>query len=50
MIKPIDSTSFKYHHPLKTEWLKGKLPTVKYGIYGKELTPKTVSIEHNIPV
>jgi hypothetical protein len=50
IIKPIDNTTFKYHHPLKTAWLKGELPSVKKGIYGVELTKKNVSIEHIIPV
>lgn len=43
------TTSFQYKHPLKTQWLKGKLPTVKLGLYGEKLTPKTVSIEHLTP-
>ena len=45
----ISTTSFQYKHPLKTQWLKGKLPTVKYGLYGEKLTPETVSIEHLTP-
>lgn len=38
--------SFGYHNILKTEWLKGKLPTVKRGFYGDILTKETVSLEH----
>jgi len=49
IIKPTDNVSFGYHSPLKTLWLKGKLPTVKKGFYGDELTIKTVSLEHLQP-
>lgn len=38
--------SFGYSNQLKTLWRKGKLPTVKKGFYGDELTPKNLSIEH----
>ena len=34
---------------LKTEWLRGNLPTVRKGIYGGILTPDSVSIEHLRP-
>lgn len=30
-------------------WKRGKLPTVKVGIYGTQLTKKTISREHVIP-
>lgn len=36
-------------HPLKTEYLRGHLPTVKVGLYGGILTPDTVTIEHLVP-
>lgn len=49
-INSIQSPNFGYHHPLKTQWLKGNLPTVTKGLYGEVLTPKTVSIEHLTPV
>lgn len=52
IIPPIDTKSqisFGYHSPLKTLYLKGKLPTVKKGFYGDVLTPKTVSLEHLQP-
>ena len=49
-VDAISTTSFQYHHPLKTQWLKGNMPTVKYGLYGERLTPKTVSLEHLTPV
>ena len=42
--------SFGYHHPLKTVWVKGKLPWLQYGFYGERLTKKNVSIEHLEPV
>ena len=41
--------SFKYKSVLKTEWLKGNMPSVKYGIYGGELKPDNVTIEHIKP-
>lgn len=48
-IQPTQLT-FGYHHPIKTYWLKGKMPSVTRGLYGELLTPKTVSIEHLTPV
>ena len=45
-IKPI---AFQYKSPLKTEWLKGNMPTVKKGLYGGELTKKNVTLEHILP-
>lgn len=42
--------AFGYSHPLKTLWQKGKLPTVKRGLYGGVLTKDTVSLEHITPV
>lgn len=45
----LNSVSFGYSHPIKTAYKKGLLPTVKKGIYGKKLTPKTVSLEHITP-
>lgn len=49
-IKPIPPIVFGYHSTLKTQWIKGNLPTVKYGIYGGELTKKTISLEHIKPL
>lgn len=43
------NVNFKYNNILKTLYKKGKLPTVKYDIYGKELTKNTVSLEHIVP-
>ena len=50
IVKPIqhNSTSFGYSHPLKTLYIKGKLP-VRYGFYGDRLTQKNVSLEHLKP-
>lgn len=45
-IEPVDTIIFRYSSPLKTMYKKGKLPNVKYGFYGDEITPKTVTIEH----
>jgi len=45
-IEPVDTIIFQYSSPLKTMYKKGKLPTIKYGFYGDEITPKTVTIEH----
>ena len=39
-----------YKSPLKTAFKKGLLPTVKRGIYGKKITPNTVSVEHITPI
>ena len=43
-----NSPTFGYSHPLKTLYIKGKLP-VKYGFYGDILTQKNVSLEHLKP-
>ena len=45
----INSVSFGYKNILKTEWLRGNMPTVTKGIYGKVLTPLNVSLEHITP-
>jgi len=49
-IQPTGDISFRYSHPLKTMWKKGKLPTVVYGFYGEKLTKKNISLEHLLPV
>jgi len=41
--------SFGYKSILKTEWLKGNMPFVKFGIYGGELTKNNVTLEHILP-
>ena len=38
-----------YNSPLKTNWRKGKLPTVKKGFYGDVLTQQNLSLEHLKP-
>lgn len=50
IVQPIqqNSPTFGYSHPLKTLYIKGKLP-VKYGFYGDRLTKKNVSLEHLKP-
>ena len=45
-----DPITFKHHHKLKTLWLRGKLPSVKFGVYGDRLTKDTVSLEHFKPI
>lgn len=42
--------TFGYHHPLKTMFLKGELPWLKYGMYGDLLSERNVTIEHIKPV
>ena len=46
----IEGVSFGYHHPLKTAFVKGRLPWLCVGFYGEKLTKKNVSIEHLQPV
>ena len=41
--------SFQYNHKLKTDFKKGRLPTVKFDIAGIELTKDNVSLDHVIP-
>lgn len=38
-----------YQSPLKTLFKKGRMPSVKYGLYGQKITPKNVSLEHLKP-
>lgn len=49
-INPINSTSFQHKWNVKTAWKKGKLPSVKYGFYGDELTTRNCTVEHLLPV
>lgn len=48
-VKPVDGVSFGYQNILKTLYKKKKLPSVKYGFYGDELTKGNVSLEHIRP-
>lgn len=50
IIQPIppNSPTFGYNHPLKTMFLKGKLP-IKWGFYGGRLNAKNCSLEHLKP-
>lgn len=43
------SISFGYKSVLKTEWIRGHLPSVKRGFYGGKLTKKNVTLEHIVP-
>lgn len=46
----ISSITFEgYNSILKTNWRKGKLPSVQYGFYGDKLTQKNISLEHLHP-
>ena len=41
--------TFGYTNQLKTLFKKGKLPSVKYDVSGRKLTPKNVTLDHVIP-
>lgn len=46
----ISSITFEgYNSILKTNWRKGKLPSVQYGFYGDKLTQQNISLEHLHP-
>lgn len=44
-----DNIHFGYKSVLKSEWLKGNMPTVEKGIYGGVLTKKNITLEHIVP-
>ena len=47
IIQPPDTIVFtSYRHPLKSHYLKGEMPSVRFGFYGDELTKDNVSIDH----
>lgn len=46
---PIGEVSFGYSNIIKTLYKRNKLPSVKYGFYGDELTKGNVSLEHLKP-
>lgn len=48
-INQITPISFTYKSPLKTEWLKGNMPSVTHGIYGGILTKDNITLEHIKP-
>lgn len=54
MIQPISANnsqvSFTHKWDVKTMWKKGRLPQVKYGFYGDELTIKNCTVEHLLPI
>lgn len=49
MLQAVNPISFKAQPDLRKMWLKGKLPTVKYGFYGDLLTPRNITREHLKP-
>ena len=42
----VNQPSFKYKNVLKTEWIKGNMPSVKYDMGGNLLTKDNVSLGH----
>lgn len=46
MIPPVYQLSFCYKSILKTEWLKGNMPSVKYDMEGNLLTKNNVTNGH----
>lgn len=48
-ITALSTINFGYKSVLKSEWLKGNMPSVKYGIYGGKLTPDNITLEHIVP-
>ena len=48
-IQPTNQVSFQGKFGVRDLWMKGKLPQVKFDIYGMPLTKKTCSREHIIP-
>lgn len=49
-IRRIDTIPFKYKSILKTEWLKGNMPSVKHDIGGNLLTKENITNGHMLPV
>ena len=48
-LSSVQNISFGYKSILKTYWLKGKMPSVQYGIYGGKLTKDNITLEHIKP-
>lgn len=48
-VQPASRVSFAGKFGVRDLWMKGKLPQVKFDIYGLPLTKKTCSREHIIP-
>lgn len=46
---PQGQPTFGYKWRVKTMWLKGKLPKVKYDVSGRKLTKKNISNDHIVP-
>ena len=50
IVSQISVVSFNsYQSPLKKLFKEGKMPSVKYGIYGNPISPDNVSLEHIKP-
>ena len=47
-INPIQPVSFKYKSILKTYWLKGKMPSVKYDMGKNKLTKDNITNGHTL--
>ena len=45
-INPVQPISFKYKSILKTEWLKGNMPDVKFDMGGNRLTKDNITNGH----
>lgn len=53
MIEPVgqpNQISFTHKWDVKSMWKKGRLPQIKYGFYGDELTVKNCTVEHLLPL
>lgn len=44
-----NNITFGYNHKLKTDFKKGRLPSVKFDMAGNKLTSKNVTLDHVIP-
>lgn len=49
-IAPFSTILFGYKSVLKTEWLKGNMPSVKHDIGGNILTKENITNGHMLPV
>ena len=50
-VQPISSNNpnFGYSHKLKTDFKKGRLPSVKFDMAGNKLTKENATLDHVIP-
>lgn len=49
-IRHIDTIPFMYKSVIKTEWLKGNMPSVKHDIGGNLLTKENITNGHMLPI